>query len=224
MSSYSSAYFNNFSWPSLYSPATEVGFLGPAIRPGGYYLTNSTDVFRFTLYWTLIFHLPFNFIAGLYAFFNFLFPPGRIAGDASIVLESPATREHAHTHRHSRSHSYNTQPHSHSRSQSQTQSQTLWRVPSPPPSTAEEGLKPASPPQPPGRRSSSRWTFSLLVLLAFLGFSLMSAVVGATVLAFVLLWVYQSGGFYMSTYVHYHLVFSRAQLINDTGGSRLCGR
>lgn len=38
---------------------------------------NSTDIFRFTLYWTLIFHLPFYAICGIYAFLNFAFPPSR---------------------------------------------------------------------------------------------------------------------------------------------------
>lgn len=36
MSTYDDAHF---SWPSLYNPANEVGFLGPAVRPGGFYLT-----------------------------------------------------------------------------------------------------------------------------------------------------------------------------------------
>ena len=36
----SSAQFNNFSWPSLYSPAKEVGFLGPPDRPDAYYLSD----------------------------------------------------------------------------------------------------------------------------------------------------------------------------------------
>ena len=34
-----SVHFNNISWPSLYTPAKEVGFSGPPVRPGGYYLS-----------------------------------------------------------------------------------------------------------------------------------------------------------------------------------------
>jgi hypothetical protein len=172
----SSAQFNNFSWPSLYGPAKEVGFLSPPDRPGGYYLSDPDDVFKFTLYWTLIFHLPFNFIAGIYAFFNFLFPPARSVRDRIVLVSPPA---HLHSHSHSLS--------SHSHSQTQAQ-------PQPPP--VDEWPKP-----PRLNACRSRWTFALLVLFSFLCISLVSAVVGAAVIAFVLVWVYQSGGFYMSTWI-----------------------
>ena len=46
MSSFQDTHFNNISWPSLYSPATEVGFTGPAIRPGGYYLSDPDGMFH----------------------------------------------------------------------------------------------------------------------------------------------------------------------------------
>jgi hypothetical protein len=99
---------NVVQWPSLYNPVIEVdrdGF-GLATQPGGSYLqqpdgiiiplilgikTNSpstTDIFRFTLYWSLIFHIPFNFIAGTYAFFNFLFPPARPTNDFPLLSPS----------------------------------------------------------------------------------------------------------------------------------------
>ncbi|KAG2127935.1 uncharacterized protein EDB93DRAFT_1243620 [Suillus bovinus] len=70
------------SWPSLYNPAIELSVCpshGPLlpIQPGGYYLVNPDDIFRFTLYWTLIFHIPFYAICGIYAFLNFAFPPSR---------------------------------------------------------------------------------------------------------------------------------------------------
>jgi hypothetical protein len=89
--------FTAVSWPSLYNPAIELSFVhGPLhpVQPGGSYLVNpdgrtfllpptaesswnSTDIFRFTLYWTLIFHIPFYAICGIYAFLNFAFPPSR---------------------------------------------------------------------------------------------------------------------------------------------------
>ncbi|KAG2139992.1 hypothetical protein BD769DRAFT_1663171 [Suillus cothurnatus] len=68
------------SWPSLYDPAIELSVrLGPLqpVQPGGSYLVNPDDIFRFTLYWTLIFHIPFYAICGIYAFLNFAFPPSR---------------------------------------------------------------------------------------------------------------------------------------------------
>ncbi|KAF8142143.1 hypothetical protein EV363DRAFT_1150841 [Boletus edulis] len=190
-----SAQFNNISWPSLYSPGKEVGFIGPPIRPGGYYLSDPDDVFKFTLYWTLIFHLPFNFVAGMYAFCNFLFPPAKSVKDSMVL--APPVRVHAHSLSESQSHAHSrssSQPHSRSHSQTQPlpQSQTQARASAP----IDEWLKP-----PRLNPLRSRWTFALLVLLAFLVISLLSAVVGAAVLAFVIVGVYRAGGFYMSTWI-----------------------
>ena len=209
--------FNNISWPSLYSPAIEVGFSSPPTRPGGYYLTEPdgttsppfeiprrltnpiSDIFTFTLYWTLIFHLPFNFVAGIYAFFNFLFPPARTVRNSIALVSSPRPHLQSHSRDQSLSHSFSQpQSQSHSRSQSQTQAQAHTQIQTQAqlPAPAEEWLK---PPRLNPRRS--RWTFALLVFFAFLVISLLSAVVGAAVLAFVIVGVYRGGGFYVSTCV-----------------------
>lgn len=78
------------SWPSLYDPTIElsVGF-GP-VQQGGSYLVNPDDIFRFTLYWTLIFHIPFYAICGTFAFLNFACPPSR----RSIATFSLETSPH----------------------------------------------------------------------------------------------------------------------------------
>ncbi|KAG1728284.1 uncharacterized protein EDB91DRAFT_1239405 [Suillus paluster] len=65
------------SWPSLYNPTIELSVGRDPVQPGGSYLVNPDDIFRFTLYWTLIFHIPFYAICGIYAFLNFAFPPSR---------------------------------------------------------------------------------------------------------------------------------------------------
>jgi hypothetical protein len=85
------------SWPSLYPPGIELLSIPHhnPIQPGGAYLTHPigelsilcglggiyslyvSDVFRFTLYWTLIFYTPIFLFCGLYAFFNLTFPPTR---------------------------------------------------------------------------------------------------------------------------------------------------
>ncbi|KAJ7114084.1 hypothetical protein C8R44DRAFT_710503 [Mycena epipterygia] len=70
---------NTPSWPSLYKPGIELLRIAhnDPVQPGGAYLTHPIDVFRFTLYWTLIFYTPIFLFCGLYAFFNLTFPPTR---------------------------------------------------------------------------------------------------------------------------------------------------
>ncbi|KAH9479792.1 hypothetical protein JR316_0008387 [Psilocybe cubensis] len=65
------------SWPSLYNPGREIIHIehNEPIQPGGAYLYNANDIFRFTLYWTLIFYTPIFLVCGLYAFWNYSFPP-----------------------------------------------------------------------------------------------------------------------------------------------------
>ncbi|KAF8880158.1 hypothetical protein BD779DRAFT_1446457 [Infundibulicybe gibba] len=67
------------SWPSLYDPGIEILHImhRAPVQPGGAYLYHSpgTHVFRFTLYWTLIFYTPIFLVCGTYAFLNLTFPP-----------------------------------------------------------------------------------------------------------------------------------------------------
>ncbi|OAX35796.1 hypothetical protein K503DRAFT_745404 [Rhizopogon vinicolor AM-OR11-026] len=70
-------YVTAVTWPSLYNPAIELSDSLHPIQPGASYLVHPNDIFRFTLYWTLIFHIPFYAICGIYAFLNFVFPPSR---------------------------------------------------------------------------------------------------------------------------------------------------
>ncbi|KAJ7760184.1 hypothetical protein B0H14DRAFT_3116937 [Mycena olivaceomarginata] len=64
------------SWPSLYNPGIELLHIvhHDPVQPGGAYLSHPFDIFRFTLYWTLIFYTPIFLCCGLYAFIN-LTPP-----------------------------------------------------------------------------------------------------------------------------------------------------
>lgn len=203
--------------------------LNQTVRPYAFRTVLRTDptpdIFKFTLYWTLIFHLPFNLIAGTYAFFNFFFPPARTVRDPIVLVSPPAHRD-AHARSHSLSHSFSQLAHSrppshaHSRSLSQTQTQT--EQPGPGPAPTDVWLK---PPRLNARRS--RWTFALLVLLTFLVVGLLSAVVGAAVLACVILGVYRAGGFYVSTCVPFlfeWLVGGTDVVGLGLGGFRLYGR
>ncbi|KAJ7080740.1 hypothetical protein B0H15DRAFT_855784 [Mycena belliarum] len=72
------------SWPSLYEPGLELLRIphNDPVQPGGKYLSHPIDVFRFILYWNLIFYTPIFLFCGLYAFFNLTFPPTRHAKSA----------------------------------------------------------------------------------------------------------------------------------------------
>ncbi|KAF8199094.1 hypothetical protein BJ912DRAFT_950887 [Pholiota molesta] len=69
------------SWPSLYNPAMEILNIEHhrPVQPGGTYLYSVQDIFKFTLYWTLVFYTPIFLVCGLYAFWNYAFPPSRLA-------------------------------------------------------------------------------------------------------------------------------------------------
>ncbi|KAJ3835839.1 hypothetical protein F5878DRAFT_291551 [Lentinula raphanica] len=79
----------NPSWPSLYNPRSELFDIEhhDPIQPGGFYLLNPQDVFRFTLYWTLVFYIPVFVVFGSYAFFNLTFPPSNTHSKALKALE-----------------------------------------------------------------------------------------------------------------------------------------
>ena len=81
------------TWPSLYNFLIEIEPIAgkPPVQPSGHYLYNANgqgllnieserlliswpaDIYRFTLYWTLVFYTPAFFICGLYAFLNLTF-------------------------------------------------------------------------------------------------------------------------------------------------------
>ncbi|KAF9482596.1 hypothetical protein BDN70DRAFT_407885 [Pholiota conissans] len=68
------------SWPSLYNPAVEILHIehNEPVQEEGTYLYRAEDVFKFTLYWTLIFYTPLFLACGSYAFWNYAFPPSRL--------------------------------------------------------------------------------------------------------------------------------------------------
>ncbi|RDB15907.1 hypothetical protein Hypma_003563 [Hypsizygus marmoreus] len=64
-------------WPGLYDPGLEILHIEHhnAIQPGASYLYHARDVFRYTLFWTLILYTPIFLLCGSYAFWNLNFPP-----------------------------------------------------------------------------------------------------------------------------------------------------
>ncbi|OCB85496.1 hypothetical protein A7U60_g7506 [Sanghuangporus baumii] len=65
------------AWPALYDPFIDLLRIPhrDPIQPGGHYLYNANDIFRFTLYWTLIFYLPIFVLSGVLASANIAFAP-----------------------------------------------------------------------------------------------------------------------------------------------------
>jgi len=192
---------SNFSWPSLYSPAYEVGFVGPAYRPGGRYLSHAEDVFKYTLYWTLIFHLPFNFVAGVYAFLNFVVPPRvREVGKAEEAVGEDVgeggDREEGEL-------VLLATIHPSAEAEAVPGPSSAYPPPTPSNQNTESEDKNPTLRTRKGRTNvlRSRYTFSLLILLAFLAYGVLSSVLGAAVLAWVIVGVYRAGGFCVSTWI-----------------------
>lgn len=113
------------------------------------------EIFRFTLYWTLILSLPLYSLCGIFAFLNLTFPPSRHAPSSTALLSQEAGYENP-----------------------------MHRVTPP---KANEGR--------------SRLTFAILVLLLFLTLSLVNAVIGAAVVGYVLVGLFQAAKYNMSTCV-----------------------
>ncbi|KAF9464910.1 hypothetical protein BDZ94DRAFT_451888 [Collybia nuda] len=59
---------NTPPWPSLYNPGLEILHID-------HRNATQADIFRFTLFWTLLFYTPIFLVCGSYAFWNLNFPP-----------------------------------------------------------------------------------------------------------------------------------------------------
>lgn len=207
----------NPSWPSLYNPRTELFFIQHhnPIQPGGFYLVHSQDVFRFTLYWTLVFYMPIFFVFGLYAFFNLSLPPKtkrtynknemeeEKEGGAEIYPMSPdVTRAYPIHNGYETLRSELTSPSTHPRSPTSATHPFLLSPTSPttghiyPPLQTKQVRK-----KRPKNARRSRATFALLVLFTFLLLSLIGAVVSSAIVGYILTGLYKAGGFFMSTWV-----------------------
>ncbi|KAI0332780.1 hypothetical protein GY45DRAFT_1344519 [Cubamyces sp. BRFM 1775] len=172
------------SWPSLYNPLIELFPLQhrDPIQPSGRYLHDPHDVFRFTLYWTLVLYTPSHIICGIYALLNLAFPPPRVPhkvhktngsrtnsnGAESIPLRRFADRQLS-TGRGS-------------------DAQSQLRLPS------------RSPPAKQNERRS-RLTFAILVFIAFATLAVAGAVVGSAIIGYVLAGLFKASKYNMSTCV-----------------------
>ncbi|KAJ3860881.1 hypothetical protein EV359DRAFT_48263 [Lentinula novae-zelandiae] len=161
------------SWPSLYNPRSELFDIQRhnPIQPGGFYLINSQDVFRFTLYWTLVFYIPVFVLFGLYAFFNLTFPPHT---NREIAIHSKPYISYSEPSFSLISRRNFSKPLNKSKVTKANKSKNAAR---------------------------SRITFALLVFFGFLILSLIGAVVSSAIVGYILTGIYKAGKFYMSTWV-----------------------
>ncbi|KAI0642399.1 hypothetical protein C8Q79DRAFT_251762 [Trametes meyenii] len=176
------------SWPSLYNPLIELFPLQhrDPIEPSGRYLHDPHDVFRFTLYWTLILYTPAYALCGAYAFLNLAFPPLRVplttAGKAKAKAKAPRPG----------SGSYRSVPSvPGERIPLRRYSRQLG------PGGGQSGGR--TPARPNERRS--RLTFALLVLLVFAVFAVAGALVGSAVVGYVLAGLFKAAEYNMSTWI-----------------------
>ncbi|KAF9554957.1 hypothetical protein CPC08DRAFT_149799 [Agrocybe pediades] len=192
-------------WPSLYNPGLEIIHIehNSPIQPGGAYLYHAKDIFRFTLYWTLIFYMPIFLLCGLYAFWNYASPPvprkmgsssdlrrRSRAGEEESYLLSPITpcvggRDGGGSL---------SSPMDASR-RNYTQSQ----------STTKAGGNSGSKPLMRAGERRSRVTFAIIVLLTFLSLGVAGAVIGSAITGFVTAALYKAGNFNMSTWIPFLL-------------------
>jgi len=174
------------SWPSLYNIGIELLPIQhrAAVQPGGAYLYEPSDVFRFTLYWTLVFYTPAFLLGGLYAFVNLTFPPSRpnrqkhrTRRTLSVLSASPyvsesgpggiALRAYAQTDLHS--------------------------------DDVKLPLRYRARTRQNERRS--RLTFALLVFFAFAVVAVCGAVVGSAIIGYVLAGLFKAAKYNMSTWI-----------------------
>nr|GAT46978.1 predicted protein [Mycena chlorophos] len=203
------------SWPSLYNPGVELLNIPHHLpmQPAGKYLVHPKDVFRFTLYWTLVLYTPVFLLCGVYAFMNLTFPPaktrrgrGRKGKEAAALPMCPLTPRSPYAHpispRTSAVPNINILPSTPISAALPSPTATNRKHPSNSSSVNTPLLRPVASSLPARHnRVRSRTTFALLVLLAFLTLSVVGAVLSAAIVGFAVAGVYQSAKFAVSTWV-----------------------
>jgi hypothetical protein len=192
-------------WPSLYDPLIEFYNLEhhAPVQPGAHYLTRAggmsfpslstgsgrltrrIDVFRFTLYWMLIFLSLFFLFTGGVACFNILYPARRDDNKNGISLTGSSTPQPA--------------PESHTEipltplTSARSPDLLLSEVPGP------VDIDERRAPQPRKNVRRSRITYALFTLLAFLVTALTASFIWSAVVGYVLYAVFKAGHFNIST-------------------------
>lgn len=182
-------------WPSLYNFVIEIFPIEgePPVQPGGVYLYDRNEIFRFTLYWTIVFYAPAYIFCATYAFFNVTFPPKR----------APPSRPRARPSFSFAFSSYFGVPQA-------TGGHEIPMTPYTPLSHQQDAPLSVDVQASIARRYRARWkpnekrsrvTFALLVFFAFAVFSVAGAVIGSAVIGYVLAGLFKAGHFNMSTWI-----------------------
>ncbi|EKM50090.1 uncharacterized protein PHACADRAFT_105877 [Phanerochaete carnosa HHB-10118-sp] len=170
-------------WPSLYDFfGTEIDPISgrDPVQPRGHYLFHFTDIYRFTLYWTLIFYTPAFFFCGLYAFLNLTFTQQSRVRRYLFL----APRKY------------------HAVSTSVDIPLKVRRAALSP--DLPEGRR-CGRPRTRHNERRSRLTFAMLVALAFAVCAVGGAVVGSAVTAYVMAGLFRAARFNMSTWIPFFL-------------------
>ena len=153
-------------------------------------LTNSSriaDIFRFTLYWTLVFYTPAFILAASYAFLNLTFPPARTPRRGSRTRSRPSLGlPFSSTY-------FGNSP------TAAGNEIPLMETPGNTPAQAALAQRYRALFKPNERRS--RWAFALLVFLGFTTFAVAGAVIGSAIIGYILAALFQAGKYNMSTCV-----------------------
>jgi len=191
---------SSIRWPSLYNWAIEVWPIEgkQPVQPGGVYLYNPHQIFRFTLYWTLVFYAPAYVLCATYAFFNVTFPPGRLPQARPRLLTRPSFsfRFMSSYFGSSPMARVNEIPMSPQPPSPFTQGPSFGGHEDPKDVLAHQYRARWKP-----NEKRSRVTFALLVFFAFAVFSVAGAVVGSAVIGYVLAGLFKAGKFNMSTWI-----------------------
>ncbi|KAJ3555593.1 hypothetical protein NM688_g2488 [Phlebia brevispora] len=168
-------------WPSLYNFLIEIEPIEHRrpVQSKGFYLYDPNDIYRFTLYWTLIFYTPAFLICGIYAFLNLTFTPhSRVRRLLFLAPSSYAAVVAA-------------------AADIPLRPYPISPSPTPNKSTCKARSKP--------NERRSRLTFAVLVALTFAICAVGGAVVGSAIMGYVMAGLFKAAHFNMSTWIPFFL-------------------